>query len=185
MTQSLKQRLVGALVLLAIAILLIPALFDQQAPESELNVEIPPAPALPEVPVFVDRTGPEAEPLPDLAVLAEGQADVTDARQQTKVLDEAPLTTDPAKEQLDQAQAPVAWTLQVGTFGNQANAARLVNDLQQQGFHAYQRDFRQKEGKRLSRVYVGPLVSRPELEQIAAELEESRKLKGLILRYHP
>ncbi len=185
MPQSLKQRLVGALVLCALAVLVLPVLFDRPPAESDFTLVVPPAPVVPETPTFVDQVGPDATPLPDQALLPEGQEQVVDASAQAEVLEEAELSAPASEVQLDQAGEAVAWTLQLGTFGDQANARRLVAELQQQGYHAYQRDFRQKDGRLLTRVYVGPLVARSELEQVAASLKQQRGLQGLILRYHP
>lgn len=185
MSQSLKQRLVGALILLALAILLIPALFDLKQVDPPFEVVIPAAPAMPVTPEFAGQTGPGVEPLANMALLPEGQADVTSAKEQADALNEASLSAPATQEQLDQANAAVAWTLQLGTFGNRANAQRLMSELQAEGFHAYQRDFQQKDGSSLSRIYVGPQVSRSELQKIAQKLQSKRQLKGLILRYHP
>ena len=60
---------------------------------------------------------------------------------------------------------PVAWVIQLATFGNESNASRLINKLRKLGYDAYSRDVRLASGKLLVRVFVGPEINKTTLQQ--------------------
>ncbi|HAB91530.1 MAG TPA: cell division protein, partial [Pseudomonas sp.] len=49
---KLKQRIVGALVLIALAVIFLPMLLKQEDPARKVVVEAPPMPAVPEQPQY-------------------------------------------------------------------------------------------------------------------------------------
>ena len=71
------------------------------------------------------------------------------------------------------AQAPRgAWTVQLGTFSSQANAERLVRELQGKGFAAFTTES-SGGGRKLYRVRVGPASDRPGAAALAARLRSA------------
>jgi DedD protein len=75
-----------------------------------------------------------------------------------------------------------AWTVQLGSFGNAENAARLSDKLRAAGFPGYV-EKRAEQGALVYKVRVGPQGSRAEAEQVRGRLAEQFELKGLLLHY--
>jgi DedD protein len=65
-----------------------------------------------------------------------------------------------------------SWVVQVGTFGQKANADRLVVNLKKDGFDAFVSPT-ERSGKELYRVRVGPAGSREAATAIAGRLARS------------
>jgi len=72
------------------------------------------------------------------------------------------------------AAAKGAFSVQVGAFGSEATARKLVNDLKADGMPAYIAPL-SKSGKTLHRVRVGPAPDRAAADKLAARL----KARGL------
>jgi cell division septation protein DedD len=66
------------------------------------------------------------------------------------------------------------FSVQVGAFGSEATARKLVNELQAAGFRPYISPLA-RPGKTLHRVRVGPVADRAEADKLAARL----KARGL------
>jgi len=200
--ESHKARITGFVALGALAVILIPMLFDGQGVrESRLQVQIPDAPAFP----HMEASQPVRPLLPDTRQVAEPVPERTQARQARMTLASdreavaeavepvasAPQASvaEPVKPapslslekevpRLDKQGVPVAWTLQLAAFKERANAEGLRDRLIKAGYKAYVR-----EKNALTRVYVGPEVQRAELEQLKIQFHRELKLDGLILRF--
>jgi DedD protein len=85
-----------------------------------------------------------------------------------------PLQQEPPPEPAPAAQRPVAsgWVVQVGTFGQKANAERLVASLRKSGFEAFV-SATERAGKELYRVRVGPPGSREAATAVATRLVQA------------
>jgi len=64
------------------------------------------------------------------------------------------------------------WAVQVGSFSSRENAGRLASELKEQGFTAYVSRY-QDGGRILHRVRVGPVATRPEAESLAERLSQA------------
>lgn len=194
MDQQLKQRLVGAVVLISLAVIFIPMLLDQNDPSSlphfgsavperpnfqfdpiEIPLQVPPA-VEPDAAVVVEKDTPKAvaaaEPAPapiERSVEADKPAAATPPPAASTV-----ITPD--------SQA-LAWAVQVGSFDKEANAAALRDRLREKGFAAYLERVK-VEGRMHYRVRVGPELQRELAESLRDRLEEKAKLKGIVVR-HP
>lgn len=231
MKYGMRERISGAVILIALAVIFVPMLFDEPAPRDER-----PQPVLTiEQPVPVERREvPEPQPPASLGeIQAPGEvapmapAPDADADSPQPLADspdlaieperdeapeemaEAPASPEPeapaedpiaelaraASERLDRqatpepeptesAPAPTAaapsgeWAVQVGSFGEVANAERLEGQLNEQGFSAYSR----LRDNNLTTVYVGPYESSDAGERAMAELKEQANLQGLLVR---
>ncbi|MGR8921553.1 MAG: SPOR domain-containing protein, partial [Gammaproteobacteria bacterium] len=75
-----------------------------------------------------------------------------------------------------------AWTVQLGSFSDDANARRLIDKLRKAGHPAYLE--RRVDGeKTVFKVRVGPQIRREEAEQVRDRLEQEFALKGMLVRY--
>ena len=83
------------------------------------------------------------------------------------------------KENLD-----VGYSIQLGSFNNAANVNALVKKLRQYGFTAYTIPKRPID-KHLTKVFVGPNISKSKLQNMQKEIEKLTKLKGKIVSFDP
>lgn len=207
MNIQLKQRLVGAVVLVSLAVIIIPMLlpgegsYTRQQPVSTIPAEPdyrfaplpepPPAPPVaqaPPVPVEA-LPAPEAEKAPSPVTPAEAPADkAVAAKPATKPVIKPDLPVDAAtpkhsavtKEGDGQA---TAWVVQVGSFSSARNAHALRDKLRKLGHASFVEAVKDKQGKTVYRVRVGPEVRRDLAEKLQQRLARDAKLKGIVLRY--
>jgi DedD protein len=205
MDQGLKERLVGAAVLIAIAVWLIPWVLDgPEAPveatggslqlpaaeepmpmrtqtlrlggaaETETETDAAPpataaAPPVEEEPVAVvpplpaeDRSDPVETPI------------VTAARTEPAPAPAAATSPPPAAVTPPKpTPAPAAtgdWTVQLGSFGDEANARRLAQRTSTFGYKAEVSSYR-SGNRTLYRVRVGPAKTRAEADATASALK--------------
>ncbi len=207
MEQRLKQRLIGAVVLVALAVIFIPMLLTGPVERHAMDVpiEIPPrpqvmtVPGVPEpmpasdqrqrlpTPVFSERQQlGQAQP----ATTSSGPAARPSARASvasettTTRSQGGPASTPPAAPAASPSRAELAaWAVQVGSFGSQLNATGLRDKLRAAGFAAYV-DTAEGNGQRFYRVRVGPVIERAEAESLKARLEREQSLPALVVA-HP
>lgn len=83
---------------------------------------------------------------------------------------------------LDVSGLPEAWSVRVGAFGNASNAANLLQRLTDGGHRAYTRPV-SSSGRELTAVFVGPLISRQEAQDVLGQVKTDYDLSGMIVRY--
>ena len=194
LSRGRKRRVVGTIVLLALALIILPQLFDGEGSyQPQVQSRIPERPIitlLPEPqqvrPVMVGEsqspsTNAEAEniELTESAVSdnASDPAEVNSAASVTN------LSTDTdSRPTLNAAGLPDGWVVQLGTFGDLDNASKLLTDLLAKGYKAYERRSLRDE-REMSTILVGPVIVRAEAERLLAELATALDLKPLIKRY--
>lgn len=169
---GLKQRVVGALVLLALAVIFIPVLFDRDPmPPVDRMSQIPTQPQI--VTVEIGRpVVPEdvpAAPEPEMMYVPEETSEVNS-------LPEPPgLVAD---------GTPRGWVLQVASFRQGEHAAVLRDKLNARGFTAYMREVQHKDAA-VIRVYVGPKLDKQSLLADKETIEKEFALKSLVLPFTP
>ena len=188
----MKQRLVGALVLLSGGVVLWSVLFTGPAAyKVDRDTQIPPAPPLaepdpiapkrpehiPEVPA--EKALPEP-PVPDLAESS------TPSPKAAEKPAPASKSEEPAAPMLDPGTGVAnAWVIQVASFSSSANAEKLKQRLQAKGYKAYVQAAPTASGSVLQRVFVGPELKEDTALQMKADIESSFKLKALIHKFEP
>lgn len=205
MEQQAKERLTGAVILVALLVLLVPELLT--GPRATL----PPAPAQPDqapmraytmdlgesthpssAPVAASTAAPAARepatpasaPLP--APAQQGPAAVAPAAPppvaQPVVRSATPAVHPPAAPPLRATQhSGAAWTVQLGTFSNRDNAARLVARLKSQGFSASVAETTAKNGHNLYRVRVGTEKDRAAAQKMLGRLRAAGETGGQVV----
>ena len=207
MDQGLKERLVGAAVLVAIAVWLVPWVLDGPeegavAPASSLQLPSaeqpmpmrtqtlklgdaaeqsaqsapsaqpapattpPPQPAVAAAEPAKDSTAAPREPAREKQGAAEPPAETTVAVATTPAPRPAASTSSPKPEHL---KAEGDWTVQLGSFGDEANAKRLAQRAGTFGYKAEVSSVR-NSGKTLYRVRVGPQATRAAADAAASAL---------------
>lgn len=206
--KGLLQRMVGALVLIALAVIFVPMLFNREDDLRHVTVDAPTIPAAPVVAEIemqpVDVPEPEQAPgsTPEgFEIIEENAAPATGpalATQAPAPIDPAapvasvpaPATPAPvpaaqpqspaAEPRLDNNNLPVSWSIQLASLSNRASAESLQQTLRAQGYNAY---IRTADG--MNRVFVGPLVERGEANRLRDVLQRQQKLDGFVVRFKP
>lgn len=176
MEVHVRERLVGALVLVAVVVLLVPAILTGRGSGSSeppaqptRRVEVPLGDAEPEQEEQVLVPEPVAdEPAPGPAAVVQTPVADSPAREpQPAPARPAERTPEPPPPEAV-AQAP-AWAVQLGAFSNRGKAEQLVADLRKRRYAAFLLEYR-ASGQVLYRVRVGPEQDRARAEEIAARL---------------
>jgi DedD protein len=185
MERALKERIIGAAVLVLVVVLVVPVFLDGPPPEGAVVSERVPLPgqANQETRTVVlerDRSSPvpaneSSEPA---ATTPQPQpAPVRAATQSEPEPTETQSTPEPAAE--EPAPQPAAdssstgmWAVQLGSFGNADNAERLAADLRSKGHAAFLSQVSTSAGQR-HRVRIGPQKDRAAAEAVAAKLREA------------
>ncbi|MDQ1362887.1 MAG: DedD protein [Pseudomonadota bacterium] len=197
MERSLQQRLLGAAILLAVLVIVVPELLDGAGHRSRYpsSIDIP--------------EEPEFKPLPDTEPLPIGQPDIVAQPVPENVADEpsvAAVTTEqpvavptavPAAEKTDavevvsrqvvekknstSAKKPVTaakpvWALQIGSFGDKKNALKMRDQYRAKGFAAYVDD-----EKGVFRVRIGPELDRQRIEKLQERIFKQENIRGMIV----
>ncbi len=189
MEERLKQRLVGAAVLVSCGVMLAPMVLDRpDEPERLIRASnIPPKPEN----VFRTRIAPvsEAEILgskPKADVSAGGTGRGLGEEEEAATADSVARTS-AAGDVADATEAVArpglsAWVVQLGSFVDAANALALRDRLRTQGYPAFVESVRVGDRK-IMRVYVGPQLLRAKAAESQKRLEKEVDLRGLIVRY--
>lgn len=207
--RGLKQRIVGALVLIALAVIFLPMLFTREDESRQVVVEAPPRPQAPAMPsVEVQPTEvPELQPgEEDIAPEIVEEGSLAAAGQPSQPIGGLPATPPPAQTQapsaspppsqpqppaappspppvekrLDANNLPQSWSVQLASLSNRARAEELQKTLRSQGYNAYIRSF---DG--MNRVFVGPVIQRAEADRLRDQLSKQQKLNGFVVRFQP
>ena len=191
----IKQRFVGFVVLVAIAVIFWPIVFvtPENADDFELSVfEMPPKPAvavserrepvldkvdqsiLPEMP---ERQPPIvqpvdiASPMPDVALVDADE----EPEQQASALERA---------EFDDQGLPVSWELQIATFSNAERAEEISQLLRDKGHKAYVSPII-LDDQRLFRVMIGPKLQKQRLIEIQPAINDYFSVESFIVRFTP
>lgn len=174
-SENLKQRIVGALVLIALAVIIIPLTFDfSGSREVDTQSKIPPRPEI--KPVTVPEPIRPENIIPAKSDEEMFQFGVDSSEQGSSLEDETPA--------LSTEGLPVAWVLQVGSFRDAETAKTLLKSLLEDGFKAFVRE--KKEGtSTLSRVFVGPDVLKKKLVKEKAVIDKKYSVDTILVRFEP
>ncbi len=182
MDRALKERIIGATVLVIFAVLIVPVFLDGPSTDTGMTRELVALPGQSNqstrqqtIVLTRDRT----EPVPQASrpkVQAETATKVmkespAPAASQT-VATEKPAESKPAATQPVTASATGMWAVQMGSFSSKANAERLAADLRKDGFAAFLSQLKTSSGE-LHRVRIGPQKDRSSAESIAAQLDKA------------
>jgi DedD protein len=179
---EMKQRIIGAAVLLVLAATLLFLLLDFDGDYTiDTRSQIPPRPDI--MPIEIAEPAPIAE--------NEGSKDADQMFLFEESREEAensePSEEDPQAEEppgLNSEGIPNAWILQVASFTNSEAANSLTEKLLSGQYKAFSRHSVVNE-KSIYRVYVGPKVSQADLLVEKKEIEDKFRLKTLLLRFEP
>ena len=179
MEKALKERIVGAIVLVAVVILVVPVFLDGPPAEGEIISERVPLPGQSEQKiqtVVLDRDRDQPVPARELNAARQSaeQAQVTEPTPVQPPPQDSTVTTaapEPENKVVVQAAGSTTgmWAVQLGSFANKQNAEILAADLRKQGFAAFLSQLTTSSGQ-LHRVRIGPQKDREAADAMAARL---------------
>lgn len=207
MNPALKQRLVGGVVLVALAVIFLPMLlpgngnstmpiFGSNVPATpdttfepiEIPLQLPPAAPASEV-VVVDQPQPGEVASNEKLQPPTLVAPVTAAPVATLPAGGAavpppasapPAPTKPAPTAPATKPLAEAWAVQLGSFSSSVNAIALQEKARKAGFHSYVEKV--KSGQTTSyRVRIGPESSRERAEGALEKVHAKLGIKGLVV----
>jgi DedD protein len=184
-----KQRLVGALVLIALGVIFLPVLFSPAHRNSveRQPLELPVAPDSKAIefvaPQPVERVEP-AKPAEQAYQLVEQQEVAEALANSPNGTGEQTATNSKPSTMLDSNGVAQGWVVQVASFKQESRALALRDQLLEQGYPAFTRSHQSGDGV-VNRVYVGPKVSQRSAKQLKQKLDESLNVDALILRFSP
>ncbi len=163
MEAPLQQRIVGAIVLVTLGVIFIPALLDGSGFKSRQvqDIEIKEKPEFP--PLTQKKLAPVPTPLETIKK-TQSTALKADVKQPHKK---------PVK----------SFALQVGTFDSNENAEKLRDKLRKAGYSTFVHKVKSK-GKTSYKVRVGPELELSVLEKAKMDVKKSFKIDGYIVN-HP
>lgn len=178
MNQALKQRLVGALVLIALGIIFLPSIFNGGRPEqTELLKEVPPAP---EVAMLELQ-----EPIRGESFIQESPRNVTQLyalEPKTTQGEKQVVENPPQQPKLDSKGLPEAWVLQVASLGDTKKAEELKKALQVKNYKAFTRSIT-RDNKKIVRVMIGPEIDANKLATIKKAVDRDFKVKSIVVKF--
>lgn len=207
METTLKQRLIGAAVIIALAVIFVPMILDGSGRKESvaLNMEVPPEPTftfdsnlpdtkdLDELPPIERPKAASPEPAVDSAIdpAIDNKPPETPATTSAATVAE-PVKSKPIKPKIVEATeshiktnpALSAWAVQVAAFGEKGKALALQEKLLASNISAFTEQSG-KGGKVLYRVKVGPELKRENAEKLRDRIEKEHGLQGSFVIKHP
>ncbi len=196
--EQLLARLIGAAVLLAIAVIVLPFVLDGAGSQREYEYAetLPVEPARP----VLEKSFSSRQPLPEAPTASDVPTVVTEAppvfetavAQQPAVEAGAeppvnnPVEQNPVVQNTAQAavllpqQIPSGYNVQVASFVKEANAQKLVSRLLSENLPAY---VNQVQGKNrpILRVFVGPISSQIDALALKNQIDRTYRVESILV----
>lgn len=202
---NLKQRLIGAVVLIVLAVVFLPMIFNnkgEKLPETVVTVPLEPTkPEQPATQATPDIVTTTSEPITTPSETVQPEQPIADSNT-TNTATTPTTTTEPTTNTAQAnnntntttattATKPVvakpnaqgitpSWTIQVAAVSNLQNAEAFTNKLRKANYNAYTRT----EGN-VHRVFVGPFIEKAEASRVQQSIEKQFKEKGIIREFVP
>lgn len=185
MDDKLKQRIIGALVLIVAAVVFLPMLLSGQDETVEVEVEVPEAPVMDEreIPAAAPIELPEPEPVEEIPAPGSVSGEPVTSEPVEAPVVAAPAPRPPAPPvEVPAVTSSGNWVVQLGSFSSATNAQTLRDTLVEQGYNAYTLSA-SVDGSEITRVFVGPVIDRTEANKLRDELAKRHGMKGLVTAY--
>ena len=206
---TLKQRVVGAFVIISLAVIFLPMIFDEpHQQESNIIVPVPPRPSFqikeidkPVRPEFQRlefnlETQKVVEEETNVSASKQNDADKNVPSTNETVVDNQEATKINVKEEKRQSSEELreksspsvshlpifknVWMVQLGTFSQTENAYQLRDQLRRDGFDGHTKKVDLNGGNAI-RVFTGPFVDKAEAEKIKLKLDKKYKVVSRVM----
>jgi len=191
---QLKQRIVGAIVLVALGVIFIPMILNRDDnPTGIAGSNIPKKP--PELEQLAKQTPPAmptapAMPAETRQVVDKDTPPLPKATPEL-VKENAAKTAQPVKEtdtkmppKPVQTGKPHGFVVQLASFTDRGKALQLRDRLRKGKFNCFVESISGKRGT-LYRVRVGPVIKRDEADQLQTQIARKYRLKGTLVMSYP
>ncbi len=204
MTSALKNRLVGTIIVVALAVIFLPDFLDgKKQTNREPFVSVPANP--PKKPIVEPESFPSERvakaAVPAFEIEEETALDdepVSSGAGDNGTSDEATVAKAPAVKAFeeedklasqtvvdtksDAADDDAGWVIQLGSFRHEKNVKALLAKLEKAGYRAFSRKIQTSSGP-LNKVFVGPDLDKKKLESALPHLKELTSLKGKVTTF--
>jgi len=209
METTLKQRLIGAAVIIALAVIFVPMILDGSGRQESvaLNMEVPPEPTFtfesdlpdakkldelepikkPNKPVEKEIT--KIEPILDSTPEPKDENTPVETKEAVTVKIEEPVVAEEkvavaTENHIKTNPALSAWAVQVAAFGQKDKALALQEKLSASNISAFTEQSG-KGGKVIYRVKVGPELKRENADKLRDKIVNEHGLEGSFVTKHP
>jgi len=180
MERALKERIIGAVVLVIFAVLVVPIFLDGPPADGEIVTErvlLPGQEGQNTQTVVLERDRKDPVPAATSPAPARQESVVPEpVRKEPKPVVVKSQEADKGPEKVPEQPAPRPaasttgmWAVQLGSFSNKDNAEKLAADLRKQGYAAFLSQLATDKGQ-LHRVRIGPQKDRASAEAMASRL---------------
>lgn len=197
MSTPFQNRLVGTVIVAAVAIIFLPDLLDGE--KQTYQEEFEKIPLAPQVDFKPESQSIDAEKIAHLPKQQESEEVAIDDAKQVEALNKE--SNLPAEENNKVDAAPVkpitkaavlpekiteeqAWVIQLGSFRHKKNVADLSRKLKAAGYTVFTKPIKTKSGT-LTKVFIGPELVKSSLEKKLPALKELTKVQGKIAKFQP
>jgi DedD protein len=178
--ERLKHRLLGAAILIALGVLLLPGFFrDKENYQIDTQSQIPEKPSI----TTLDFDGPtavdtvEPAPSPD-TMFVPAETPLEEVGFSSSSVSSSVASVDSAADPV----LPQAWVIQVASLGNKEAAEKLMKTLQTEGHKAYLRTVMTDKGS-MHRVFIGPKLDRKDADVVKQAVDKQFNLTSKIYPY--
>jgi DedD protein len=198
MERPVKERLIGASILVALIVLVVPELLSGPKPGAPPTARLPAVAPEPIRTVTVDLATSKAPALSDEPASAvpvpANPAPANAVPASAAPASAAPASAPPASAGASEPANPgpvettaptptstphALWAVQLGSFASRANSDNLVHQLKAQGFSVYVLSGGAGPALRY-RVRIGPLADRQSAERLAARLKSLGHVSSIV-----
>ena len=199
MASQFHNRLVGVTILAASVVIFLPSIIDGK--KTAYEDEIVATPIKPQLKAHTQQAAPEQDVTPVLdspEQVISNKTEVENNQWEIQGVAET-VASSPSKKvktlesQSNAVNIPVktakvevpekAWTIQLGAFQNAQNINVLLKKLHKAGYQAHTVPREVIDGE-LTRVFVGPDVSKKKLEKQLPQLKRLTKLQGKLISFN-
>ena len=201
MEQKLKERLVGAAVLVAVAVIIIPIILSDspetesisgsnipEKPESNFNSRI--------IPVIKHDGKTSSRDMQSNSIGSKDKQIKTNQEtvkeivvEKIETISEKTAEINSSKKENEVKEPEIeanvglsVWIVQLGSFSSEENAQSLNKKLRKAGYPAFVEPLN-KNGQTSYRVRVGPEIKRSDAELLLKKLKDNMGMEGILVSY--
>ena len=184
MTEDLKKRLIGAAVLVSLAVIFIPMLLEEETviDSSIYTSNIPDKKPIEfKKPAFDEKQLQQKKQELDFGSSIKPAEDAEVKEVIAKPASDEAETTE-SSETVTTRVGLTSWIIQAGSFSSRENAKKVVERLRQAGYDTHL-ETAQVKTQTVYRVRVGPEVERSRADKLAEEISKKFFLNAKVMRY--
>jgi len=175
MDEGIKRKLVGAGVLVSVALIVLPQLSTTAGDASYLASSVPIETNIPDMAMPLPKSLAISTSNPQLAAQQPAEkVRLNDMKVDTQTL----KLKDFEKPVLDNTGQAVVWHIQVGSFAKAKNALELKNKLRDAGYKAFEQI---SDDGAYTRVFVGPSTQKQQLETQMLAIKQAFNVQGQLV----